>query len=52
MPPSTWQMPATPAASQRTDPLDQLAKLAELRKSGVLTEAEFQAQKAKLLGEV
>jgi hypothetical protein len=52
VPPSTWQMPARPAASPRTDPLDQLAKLAELRKSGVLTEAEFQAQKAKLLGEV
>ena len=52
VPPSTWQMPARPAASTRTDPLDQLAKLAELRKSGVLTEAEFQAQKAKLLGEV
>jgi hypothetical protein len=52
VPPSTWQMPARAAASARTDPLDQLAKLAELRKSGVLTEAEFQVQKAKLLGEV
>jgi hypothetical protein len=52
VPPSTWQMPARPPASPRSDPLDQLAKLAELRKSGVLTEAEFQAQKAKLLGEV
>ena len=52
-PPSTWQMPARPAAAAaKADPLDQLAKLAELRKSGVLTEAEFQAQKAKLLGEV
>ena len=51
-PPSTWRMPARPAASPHADPLDQLAKLAELRKSGVLTEAEFEAQKAKLLGEV
>jgi Short C-terminal domain len=52
-PPSTWQMPARPAAAApKADPLDQLAKLAELRGSGVLTEAEFQAQKAKLLGEV
>ncbi len=51
-PPSTWQMPVRPAATPQADPLDQLAKLAELRKSGVLTEAEFQAQKAKLLGEV
>jgi hypothetical protein len=51
-PPSTWQMPARPVVSPRIDPLDQLSKLAELRRSGVLTEAEFQAQKAKLLGEV
>jgi hypothetical protein len=52
-PPSTWRMPARPAAAgAKADPLDQLAKLAELRKSGVLTEAEFQEQKAKLLGEV
>jgi hypothetical protein len=51
-PPSTWRMPTTPSAAGKIDPLDQLAKLAELRKSGVLTEAEFQAQKAKLLGEV
>jgi hypothetical protein len=29
---------------------DELAKLAELRNSGVLTEEEFAAQKAKLLG--
>jgi hypothetical protein len=52
-PPTTWQMPARPATAEaKADPLDQLAKLAELRKSGVLTEAEFQAQKAKLLREV
>jgi hypothetical protein len=52
-PPSTWQMPARPAAAAaKADPLDQLAKLAELHRSGVLTEAEFQTQKAKLLGEV
>ena len=52
-PPSTWQMPARAAAAPaKADPLDQLAKLAELRKSGVLTEAEFQAQKARLLGEI
>jgi hypothetical protein len=28
---------------------DELAKLAQLRDSGALTDAEFQAQKAKLL---
>lgn len=33
------------------DPLDRLEKLNELRKSGALTEAEFNAQKAKILGE-
>ena len=32
------------------DPVEQLRKLGELRDSGVLTEEEFAAQKAKLLG--
>jgi Short C-terminal domain len=36
----------TPAASL----VDQLRQLGELRDSGVLTEEEFSAQKAKLLG--
>ncbi len=31
------------------DPLDRLKELGELRDSGVLTEEEFQAQKAKVL---
>jgi hypothetical protein len=39
--------PPAPAA----DPLDQLSKLNDLRKSGALTDAEFQTQKAKILGE-
>ena len=34
----------------RVSPADELAKLAELRNSGVITEEEFAAQKAKLLG--
>jgi hypothetical protein len=29
---------------------DEIAKLAELRKQGLLTEGEFVAQKSKLLG--
>jgi len=33
------------------DPIEQLEKLNELRKSGALTQAEFDAQKAKILGE-
>ena len=41
-------MGGAPAAAQ-PDPLDQLKKLGELRDSGVLTEEEFTAQKAKLL---
>jgi len=38
---------AAPAAS--VDPIEQLKKLGELRDSGVLTEEEFAAQKAKIL---
>ncbi len=42
--------PTAPMASAGTEPLvDRLARLADLRDRGVLTEAEFQAQKAKLL---
>lgn len=32
-----------------SSPVDELAKLADLRSKGVLTDAEFEAQKAKLL---
>jgi len=32
-----------------SDPVEQLAKLGELFKSGILTEAEFQQQKARIL---
>ncbi len=38
--------PAAPAA----DPIDKLKELGELHSSGVLTDEEFAAQKAKLLG--
>jgi hypothetical protein len=34
----------------RVSPADELAKLSELRSSGVITDEEFAAQKAKLLG--
>jgi hypothetical protein len=37
------------AAGTRTDSTDQLAKLADLKGQGVITEAEFEAQKAKIL---
>jgi len=44
-------LPAVDAASSATamSVADELAKLARLRKQGVLTEEEFQAQKARLL---
>jgi hypothetical protein len=46
--PAAPTAPVTPAAG--ADPLvDRLARLADLRDRGALTEAEFQAQKAKLL---
>jgi putative oligomerization/nucleic acid binding protein len=38
--------PAAPAA----DPIEQLEKLGQLKAQGILTEAEFEAQKAKVLG--
>ena len=61
-------VPSTPAAQPRAagpepvsvqpmrtaspDPLDRIAKLAQLRDSGALTNEEFEAQKAKLLAEM
>ncbi len=41
--------PAAPAAPSTDDKLEQLKDLGELKASGVLTEAEFEAQKAKIL---
>ncbi len=41
------QQPA--AAAPEADPLEQLKQLGELKASGVLTDAEFEAQKAKIL---
>jgi Short C-terminal domain len=39
-----------PAAPTQDDMLTQLQKLGELKAAGVLTEEEFAAQKAKILG--
>jgi len=43
---------APPAAPQApaVDPIEQLKQLGELHQQGVLTDEEFAAQKAKLLG--
>ena len=42
--------PPQPQAPAETDMLTQLQQLGELRSAGVLTEEEFAAQKAKILG--
>lgn len=42
--------PPQPAAPTQDDMLTQLQKLGELKAAGVLTEEEFAAQKAKILG--
>jgi hypothetical protein len=42
--------PAAAPAPPPVDPIAQLKELAELKQQGVLTDAEFAAQKAKLLG--
>jgi Short C-terminal domain len=44
--------PATPAAASdsETDKIAQLKQLGELKSQGILTEAEFAAEKAKILG--
>jgi putative oligomerization/nucleic acid binding protein len=44
--------PPPPAASGESmdDKIAQLSKLAELKAQGILTEAEFEAQKARILG--
>jgi hypothetical protein len=47
-PPVAAPAPAAPAAGESM--LDQLKELGELKSQGILTEEEFAAQKAKLLG--
>jgi hypothetical protein len=41
--------PPPPPAAPAPDPIAQLKGLAELKAQGVLTDAEFEAQKAKIL---
>lgn len=48
-PPPAPAAPA-PAAAGEDDLIDQLERLGKLREQGILTDAEFAAQKAKLLG--
>ncbi|MDQ1017608.1 SHOCT domain-containing protein [Streptomyces afghaniensis] len=42
--------PSPPAASDMTSTIEQLKQLGELKAQGVLTEAEFEDQKRRLLG--
>jgi hypothetical protein len=44
-----YYQPPPPAPPPATDTVTQLKQLAELKSQGVLTDAEFQAQKAKIL---
>jgi Short C-terminal domain len=44
-----YEEPAA-AAPAEPDPMEQLQKLAQLHEQGILTDEEFAAQKAKLLG--
>lgn len=49
--PQYVQAPATPpAASPQDDMFEQLTKLGQLRDQGILTDEEFAAQKARILG--
>jgi hypothetical protein len=41
--------PPQPAPAPATDTVTQLKELAELKTQGILTDAEFEAQKAKVL---
>jgi Short C-terminal domain len=52
-PPPVYQQPAPPppqAAGLTTDDIAQLKQLGDLHESGVLTDAEFEAAKQKILG--
>ena len=52
--PAYQQQPAyqqpPPAAAPAEDPIEQLKKLGALHEQGILTDEEFAAQKAKILG--
>jgi Short C-terminal domain len=49
-PEPTYAAPPPVAAAPVADPIEQLTRLAALKDQGILTEAEFAAQKAKILG--
>jgi hypothetical protein len=47
--PEPQYAPPPPAPEPEADPYAQLEKLADLKARGILTDAEFEAQKAKIL---
>jgi hypothetical protein len=49
-PPQPQPEPAAPAAPAAASTVDQLKELGELRSQGILTEEEFAAKKAQILG--
>ena len=49
-PEPTYAAPAPAPAAPAADPIHQLKELAELKQQGILTDAEFAEQKAKILG--
>jgi Short C-terminal domain len=48
--PTAYAAPPPPAPAPAVDPIEQLKELAELKQQGILTDEEFAAQKAKILG--
>ena len=50
-PPQQYAQPADPVAAPPEDPITQLERLGALKAQGLLTDEEFNAQKAKILGE-
>ncbi|HYI35292.1 MAG TPA: SHOCT domain-containing protein [Thermoleophilaceae bacterium] len=44
------EAPPAPQAAAPADPIEQLKQLGQLHEQGVLTDEEFAAQKAKILG--
>jgi hypothetical protein len=48
-PPQQYAAPPPPPPAPARDPIQQLKDLADLKQQGVLTDAEFAAQKAKIL---
>jgi hypothetical protein len=49
-PPQQEYAPPPPAAAPEPDPIEQLKQLGALHEQGILTDEEFSAQKAKILG--